>query len=234
MNRLLIPFLSLLCLVGRAPAALAQVRTVAFELQDVWLLPDISHPGRPAVQMTGSFEWRYEVGDFENGTGQFTEAYIPWDQPRLDELAITVEVSSIEFSLNGNWHDRGVDLTLFLLKPLSLKRPSGIDTVTSLFEIQHGITYEGHVISGQIVPISALNCDLISKFKARCKNGRLSVKVTSSLPEGTELTIDNDGDLQTMVLNRKGKGKVSYNGQSGRRQVAIVECPQESLAVSCR
>jgi len=214
-------------------AALAQMRTATFQLEGVQLLPDISHPGRPPVAMTGTFEWSYKPGDFENGSGRFTDVYIPWDQPRLDELIINVDLLSIEFSLAGNWHDRGIDLTLFLLQPLSLQRPSDVDTATSLFEIQHGITYEGHVISGRVVPTDVQTCDLILKFKARCARGKLTAQVKSILPEGTELTIDNEGDLKPMTLNRKGKGKITYTNQTGRRRVSIVECPQQNASVDC-
>jgi hypothetical protein len=137
-----------------SPAALAQVTTVSFDLNDVWLLPDISHPSAPAQQMTGSFDWTYELGDFEGGSGQFTDLSTPWYDPGIEELNITIELTSIEFSLRGSYHDLGLDLTLFLLEPLSPDQPAAIDTGRSMFEIQRGIIYRGHVVSGSVVPIS--------------------------------------------------------------------------------
>jgi len=56
----------------------ARAATVTCTLEDVWLLPDITHPWDPARPMTGTFEWTYVPGDFENGSGQFTDLYIPW------------------------------------------------------------------------------------------------------------------------------------------------------------
>jgi hypothetical protein len=139
-------------LAGMSPAAPAQTATVTYVLDDVWLLPDISHPWEPSRQMTGTFEWTYDIGDFENGSGQFTDLYIPWYGTNIAELKITVELNSIEFSLLGNYHDRGLDMTLFFLTPLSLGNPSVIDTARSIFDIQQGVSYKGHVVSGSVVP----------------------------------------------------------------------------------
>ena len=145
--------LALACIVSIAPILLAQTSTVAFDLDDVWLLPDITRPWESAQQMTGSFEWAYEQGDFENGSGQFLELYTPWYNPGIDELNITVESASIEFSLRGNYHDLGLDLSLFVLEPLSANQPAAIDTDRSQFEIQQGSIWQGHIISGSAVPI---------------------------------------------------------------------------------
>lgn len=135
-----------------SPAALAQTVVVTYVLEDVWLLPDISHPGQPARQMTGTFEWTYDVGDFENGTGELIEVHIPWDNPDIWEVNSTIELTSIEFSLIGKWKDRGIDVTLFLVEPFSPDQPAAIDTTNSVFEIQHGIAWQGHIVSGSIVP----------------------------------------------------------------------------------
>ncbi len=42
---------------------------------------------------------------------------------------------------------------MFLLEPLSPNQHSTIDTVRSAFEIENGIIFRGHVVSGSIVPI---------------------------------------------------------------------------------
>lgn len=143
-------------LTGMSTTALAQTNTVTYSLDDLWLIPDTSHPGSTSQPMTGSFEWTYDVGDFENGSGQFIELDTPWYNPGIAELNITIEVKSIEFSLKGNYHDRGFDMNLVLITPLSPDLPSSLDTTWSKFDIQYGISYQGHVESGSIVPDSPL------------------------------------------------------------------------------
>lgn len=71
-----------------------------------------------------------------------------------------------------------------------------------------------------------VDCLAISKFNAHCRAGKLVAKVASSLQEGTELTISrNGGDVKTLTINIRGKGKVKWTGQSGSQTVAIIECP---------
>lgn len=146
----------LLLFISVSSLAYAQTSVVSYSLDNVWLLPDISHPSQAAQRMTGIFEWTYEDGDFENGSGEFVEVYIPWYWSNLSELNITVEATSIEFSFNGNLHDRGLDITLFLLDPLSATQPAMIDTLRSQFQVEVGIAHEGHVISGAIIPDTGL------------------------------------------------------------------------------
>ncbi|MFQ5490042.1 MAG: hypothetical protein ACE5GE_04905 [Phycisphaerae bacterium] len=135
-----------------SPTALAQTVVVTYDLADVWLLPDISHPWESAQQMTGTFQWTYQEGDFGNGSGQFVDLFIPWYGTDHQALNINIDVTSAEFTLPGNFHDRGLDLTLFFIQPLSPDQPSVIDTARSMFDIQQGISHKGHVISGSIVP----------------------------------------------------------------------------------
>ena len=138
-----------------ASPAVAQTLTRVYTLDNVWLLPDISHPGYPPQQMTGSFEWTYQQGDFENGSGQFIDLDMPWYGQDYNALNINVDLTSIEFTLPGNFHDRGVDLTLFLLEPFSPSQPATIDTTRSIFDIQQGPTYKGHAISGSVLSCAA-------------------------------------------------------------------------------
>jgi len=139
-------------LVAVPSTALAQTTTATYTLNDVWLLPDITRPSESAQPMTGTFEWVYQVGDFENGAGQFTTLALPWFNPGIGGLNINVDISSIEFTLPGNFHDMGIDITLFLSDPLAPGQPSAVNTTTSQFEIQNGIIWQGHVISGNIIP----------------------------------------------------------------------------------
>ncbi len=171
--------------------------TVHFELQDVWLLPDISHPRDSAQPMSGSFDWTYQIGDFENGSAQFTDLTIPWYNPGINELNINVELKSIEFTLPGNFHDRGIDITLFLQDPLSPGQASPIDLVRSKFEIQLGVSYQGHVISGAIAPVS----DLDLTISGVCPSA-LQFRVNKATPNGRVAILYSPNTGSFVIPNR--------------------------------
>ncbi len=154
----LAPTLLLLSVLAMIPtgAVHAQMTVATYILEDVWLVPDVTHPFYDARQMTGTFEWTYVEGDFENGTGVFTDVYIPWYWGDLASLNITIDSTSLEFTFNGNWHGHGLDVTLFLIDPLSPDQPSAIDLVRSKFQVEIGIIYQGHMVSGSIVPITSI------------------------------------------------------------------------------
>jgi hypothetical protein len=141
------------CLTCLSPAVSAQTNTITYDLQDVWLDPYISHNWLEPQLMTGTFEWTYEDGDFENGTGVFTQLYIPWYGSDIDGLNITIETGGLETSLAGNWHDRGCDVNLKFMEPLTQLDPSSINLAISAFDIQYGVSYQGKPISGVIVPL---------------------------------------------------------------------------------
>ncbi len=118
-----------------------------------------------AESMTGSFDWTYNEGDFENGSGLFTELNIPRYGTDISGLVITIDLSSIEFTLAGNFHSQEVDINLRLLSPLSINQPSSIDTskdgtnYASKFSV-YGfgtLPLQGHgFISGSISAASAV------------------------------------------------------------------------------
>ena len=109
-------------------------------------------------QMTGTFQWVYNDGDFENGTGTFSELFIPGHGTNIDALNINFDVNkSIEFSLKANLQNQGVDVTLFFLSRLSLTLPSLIDTSRSVYN--YGGGFNGSPTSdgfsrGSIVPVA--------------------------------------------------------------------------------
>ncbi len=78
------------------------------------------------------------------------------------------------------------------------------------------------------------DCDSIKKLTAKCKNGKLTAKVKSSLAQGTQLTLDNNGDQVVISINAKGKGKAKWKNQTGSHDVSIVECREFSESVDCR
>ena len=105
------------------------------------------------AQMFGSFSWTYDVGDFENGVGQFDFLDIPFTLHDHTDLNATFDIgSSIEITLEGSVHDDGVDITLFLLQPLSPTTGSEINLAQSRFEIGGNGFHTGIFLSGSIVP----------------------------------------------------------------------------------
>jgi hypothetical protein len=60
--------------------------------------------------------------------------------------------SSIEITLEGSVHDDGVDITLFLLQPLTPTTGSALDLVRSKYEIGGNGFHDGFFLSGSIVP----------------------------------------------------------------------------------
>jgi len=78
-----------------------------------------------------------------------------------------------------------------------------------------------------------VDCDAIRKFKVTCRAGTLQAKVRSTLPGGTELTIDNNGDFAVMTIRGNGNGKLAWKEQTGIHTLFIRECPGFLEAVNC-
>jgi hypothetical protein len=145
-------------LLALSPAAVGQLEVVVYDLEEVWLDPVLSHPFEDPQPMTGSFEWTYTTGDFENGSGQFVSLDLPWWSSNLPELESTFDNTSIEINMVGNYHNLGVDVSLFFDEPLSPNLPSTIDTVRSKFEIEVNISHRGTVVNGGSVVPRTLTC----------------------------------------------------------------------------
>lgn len=127
------------------------------------------------AQMFGEFTWTYDVGDFENGDGQFTYLDIPYTAHNHTDLNTTIDVgSSIEITLEGSVHDDGVDITLVLLQPLTATSGSLIDLGESHFEIGGNGFHTGIFLSGNILlsnlsgveeqPISPMPTNTITNY----------------------------------------------------------------------
>jgi hypothetical protein len=131
-----------------ATAAQAQTATATYELYDV-AFSESTFLG--PQYLTGSFTWTYQVGDFENGSGAFTSLSIPWTSETLATLNTNIDVGSIEITLPGSFHDRGVDISLKLVQKLTPDTPSAIDLALSKYEIQDlGPVHMGLVKSGEV------------------------------------------------------------------------------------
>jgi len=123
----------------------AHAETVYYTLDNV-ILED-------STQMKGVFSWTYDIGDFENGIGQFTSLDIPWTSHDHDDLDAVFDIgSSIEITLEGSVHDDGVDIALFLSQPLTPDTSSSIDVVRSKYEIGGNGFHDGLFVSGSIAP----------------------------------------------------------------------------------
>ena len=106
-----------------------------------------------ALQMTGTFDWTYIEGDFENGEGLFTDLYIPGHGTDISALTINFDITkSIEFSLTANIHGGGVNVSLFMLDPLTPTTSALIDTSRSSYEIERTGS-RGGFVSGSIAPM---------------------------------------------------------------------------------
>jgi hypothetical protein len=129
----------------------AQAATVSYILDDIFLVD--------GTQMTGAFDWTYAIGDFEGGSGVFTALEIPWQPtgtlPPLEEpgMVLTIENNQIEISLDGNFHDYGLDIILKFVQPLSPTLSSSIDLNTSFFECCGNGFKDQPFSSGSISPV---------------------------------------------------------------------------------
>jgi len=134
------------------PVVHAQTATVTYDLVNVMLLPNISHPwATNASPLTGSFVWTYTIGDFENGTGTMVNYSIPyWGGGAT--VVPQVEVDSLQFTMLGNYHNLGLDVEVKTLTDLDPWLPSTVDTINSSFDIEYFGQYKGTMISGSIVP----------------------------------------------------------------------------------
>jgi len=140
-----------LCLAALVIVSTTQAATVTYTLDNV--LQD------NAQQMTGSFDWTYTEDDFENGSGVFTELFIPGHGSDIDALTINFDIAkSIEFSLTANVHGGGVNVSLFLLTALTPTQSALLDLSRSSYEIEGGGSnggFTGGSVSPTAVPVPA-------------------------------------------------------------------------------
>lgn len=126
-----------------------RAEVVNYSLENV-ILDDNNSP------MTGTFSWTFNAGDFENGVGVFTSLSIPFTLHDHTDLDAAFDIGkSIEITLKGSVHDDGVDITLFLLQPLTPTTSSMIDPATSKYEIGGNGFHTGKFLSGgSVAPTS--------------------------------------------------------------------------------
>ena len=143
-----------------APNAYPDVAT--YTLEDV-ILDDGNVP------MSGTFSWNYTPGDFENGVGQFSYLDIPYTAHDHTDLNATFDIgSSIEITLEGSVHDDGVDITLFLLQPLTPTTLSHVDLVRSKYEIGGNGFHDGLFVSGVVASSEVTDVTSQEDLSSRC------------------------------------------------------------------
>lgn len=130
--------------------ASAQTQSATYSLENVML-------GTGGSQMTGTFTWVYQVGDFENGVGTFTDIYVPGFGSVLSDFSYTIEIDQIEVTLSQSWHGLGVDIMLRLTSDLSLTQPAFINTATSTYMLENGTISQGPVTDGWVETIPDLD-----------------------------------------------------------------------------
>ena len=121
----------------------ASAATVTYFLDDI-----VQDNG---TQLTGNFTWTYTEGDFENGSGVFNELLIPDDPHALNELSFSIQPASIEITSLLEQHNKGVDISLFLLEPFTATTGSALDLVRSKWSLRAG-GISGVFSSGSITP----------------------------------------------------------------------------------
>jgi hypothetical protein len=145
------PGFAAMCLTFIMSVGAVQAETVSYILEDVFLVD--------GSQMTGAFDWTYTVGDFGDGSGIFTALEIPWrpggTAPPLEQagMVFTIENNQIEISLDGNFHDYGLDISLKFVQPLSPTQSSLIDLTTSFYECCGNGFKDQPFRSGSIIPL---------------------------------------------------------------------------------
>jgi len=146
-------YIAMFCSFITVAVSNSHADTVSYTLDNL-LLDDGS-------QITGSFDWTYNLGDFEGGNGVFTSLNIPYTTFSFaaGNLNLIIQTNSIEISGIGNLHDIGLDISLFLLPPLTATQSSTIDLGPSFFECcGNGFKDQGFQ-SGNIIPSATLAGD---------------------------------------------------------------------------
>ena len=168
----------------------AHAATVSYSLDNVRMHNDYN--GQDG-QMTGTFAWTYNIGDFENGVGIFSELFIPWlASSDYDLLVITFDIGkSIEFTRGGvSGHDAGIDVTLFFEQALTPTGSTLIDLSRSKFDIGGNGFIVGSFTDGSIssVPIPAALPFFVGGLSLL---GLLGWRKKADVSSGLEHTIHN-------------------------------------------
>jgi len=148
-RKFLLPILMVLLVGSMMVSGTAHALTQTYILDNVFL--------NSTQQMTGTFVWDYDAGDFEGGSVSSSEFSIPtYSEAYYGPYTISYDIKkSIEFSLVGNYHDRDFNISLVFLNPLTPTSSAFLDTVNSKWTISPTLGTKGLVRSGSIAPITS-------------------------------------------------------------------------------
>ncbi|MCP4128845.1 MAG: hypothetical protein GY753_17580 [Gammaproteobacteria bacterium] len=148
-SKFLSPMLMMLLVGSMMVSGLAQALTQTYILDNVFL--------NSTQQMTGTFVWNYDVGDFEGGSVSSSEFNIPtYSFGVYGSYSISYDIKkSIEFSMDGNFHDTDFNISLVFLNPLTPTSSALLDTVNSKWTISPTLGTNGLIKSGSIMPVTS-------------------------------------------------------------------------------
>jgi len=161
----------------------AQLEVATFTLDGVYF-------ENAATPMTGTFTWTYQPGDFDNGTAQFQSIDIPWWGTNMQDLVFTVDLNSIEVTMNGSYHGLGVDVIVRLTSDLNLATPALVDTVNSTYHIEQG-NHRGGMTAGSVHTIDGLSLSSTSV----CPSVQLDIADATPLGNVALLYASNPGSF---------------------------------------
>lgn len=181
--------------VALTVASGVHAETVSYRLENV-ILSD-------GTQMTGTFLWTFDAGDFENGAGHFVVLDVPHTVHDQDDLNATIEVTqSIEITLPGSVHDDGVDITLVLAQALTPTTGSPIDLAESKYEIGGNGFHDGPFLSGTIAPEVDGDSDGVADHADNCTQVvNTDQRDTNGDGIGNACDADLDGDCAVNFLD---------------------------------
>ncbi|MBC8367629.1 T9SS type A sorting domain-containing protein [bacterium] len=157
-------------------------------------------------QMFGTFTWTYDdPEEFENGVGVFSYLEIPFTNHDHTDLLANFDLgNSIELTLPGSTHDDGVDITLFLVEPLTPTTSASVDLDRSRYEIGGNGFHTGVFLSGSIVP--QLETGVGDESVVGFSGGSLSAFPNPFNPKTTlSYTLARSGMVSLSVYDSKGR-----------------------------
>ncbi|MBT3202352.1 MAG: PEP-CTERM sorting domain-containing protein [Phycisphaerales bacterium] len=137
------PMICVVCVVVVVGGSGVRATTVDYRLDNV-----IMDSG--GARLTGEFSWTFGE-EFEDGEGIFTSLSVPFTAHGLTDLETTIDIGgSIEITFPGNFHDDGVDVTLFFIHPLTAITTASVDLGRSKYDIGGNGFHAGGFLNGLI------------------------------------------------------------------------------------
>jgi hypothetical protein len=177
------------------------------------------------AQMTGRFSWTYDnIDEFGDGRGAFSYLYIPFTLHDHTDLEASFDVgNSIEITFPGNVHDDGVDITLFLVEPLTPTGSASVDLVRSKFEIGGNGFHDGVFLSGVISPATSGDTDGDHDVDDADYGNLVAQFGGAPGFDGADFNNDNRVDLRDFAIQRANFG---FGVTSAPASVTVTTVPE--------